>query len=159
MNQPASFRLQVGALKLLGWANGLEGWLTALAIAWSSVMLLVPMSWETALITAVDWPLPPTHLALVLLVSSIFSLIALRQRWRTGRMQTSLIAFLIWGLLGIYDLTIPPKPAYQDATTHLMAAVGELAVYVRILIGFDQRPNQLATLVHQRDDNSGEKEP
>lgn len=159
MNQPASFRLQVSALKVLGWANGLEGWLTMLGIAWSAVVLLIPGSWETAMVTAPGWPLPPPHLALVLLVSSLFSLVSLRQRWRAGRMQTSIIAFLVWGLMASYDLFIPLVPAYQDFTIHGLAAIGELGVYVRILIGFDQRANQLANLVHQQDDNSGEKDP
>ncbi len=138
----------MGMLRLLGWVNGLEGWLSLTALTFGLAMLLSPDWWDSAELSG--WPITPLDIATVLFCTGLCGAMGLRIRWRWLRMQSSIIAFMAWGLLAVYDTIVLPHHAItQDAMLHAMLALGELAVYVRVLVGLDLRSNQLAGLVRQ----------
>lgn len=143
-------------IKLLGWSHGLEFWLTLLAGAWGASALAFPDWWNTLWSQAEGWPLSPRSIAMVLITSSVGGFVSLWRGWRWMRMQSSILAFVAWGMLAVYDVRIPPVSMTQSAVTHSLLSLAELCVYVRILIGLDQRGNQLGSIVRGAGESKGE---
>lgn len=145
-----TFWLQVRMLRLLGWSHGLEGWLSLMALCWGASLLVYPSFWTTTWSTyRSEFPVTPIHLAWLLSLSGAVGLIGIKAGKRVWRMQTSVIAFIAWACLSVYDLVVPPLPFVQAFVMHSLIAGAELGVYVRILIGFDQRENQLGRYINR----------
>lgn len=143
----ASLRMQVALLRVLSWSNGLEAWLSLMALCWSMSILFFPSFLLKAWRDDTAWPITPLHLCYVLAISGAAGMLGLRNHSRWLRMQTSVIGFMCWGLLAVYDVIVPPLPLAQACTIHSLFALAELSVYMRVLIGFDKRENQLERMV------------
>jgi hypothetical protein len=148
-----AFWLQVRLLRLLGWSNGLEGWLSLMATCWGLSLLVYPSYWtQTWSAYRSEWPITPIHMAWVLTISGALGLGSMKTRSRHWRMQTSVLAFIAWACLAVYDLAVPPLPLVQAFVMHSLIAIAELGVYVRILIGFDSKTSQLASYIERPTD-------
>lgn len=152
----ASLRMQVGLLRILSWSNGLEAWLSLMAFCWSMSIMVWPSFLLTAWHQNDSWPITPMHLCYVLALSGLAGMFGLRHHSRFVRMQTSVVAFMAWALLAVYDVIVPPLPLAQACTVHGLFALAELSVYMRVLIGFDRRENQLERMIARPTDAPSE---
>lgn len=130
-------RVILSAVRVLAWRNGLEAFLSVLALLWGISSLLAPPYLAlTCAVNAGARNVAPAVIGYVLILTGGCGLIALVTRLRYVRMQSSVVAFIVWGLLAVWSYQ-EAVPVLNAAAIYSAFAVAELTVYVRILVGFD----------------------
>lgn len=125
-------RLSLALARFLAYTNGLEAFAALAAFAWAFGPLVSapPIA-------------PPVLVAAVTLVpAAITSLIAQACGWRRIRQITSLIAFYAWGLTAVHIFHTEPEGFALAGGLYIALCLGELAIYVRLLLSLDDRAKQ-----------------
>lgn len=125
-------RAALAALRLLAWSNGLEAGMALIALAFAAGALLYP----PALGLVGRFELAP-KLAVVMIATASVSLLSMHVGWRIGRMATSLVAFIGWGLLAVAALGELADVAQRTGLLFAAFAALELGVFVRLKLHMD----------------------
>ena len=138
MTRRMKSQLIVASVRLLAWRNGLESFLSYIGVLWGLSVLAFPHTWGATYSTNVaGWQVAPPRLAWVLLLTGLLGALSLVMHWRYLRMQSSVVAFIAWGLMAVWSYQALPAPLINDVAIYSAFAVAELAIYVRILAGLD----------------------
>ncbi|MGD9643826.1 MAG: hypothetical protein AB7V08_13940 [Elusimicrobiales bacterium] len=127
-------RISLALVRFLAYTNGLEAFTALAAFAWAIGLLLSGPAIATPIIFA----------ALALVPAAITSLLAQACGWRRIRQLTSLVAFYAWGLTAWHILRTEPEGFALAGGLYIALSLGELTIYVRILVSLDDRAKQEA---------------
>lgn len=131
-------RVVLALVRVLAWRNGLEGFMSALAILWGISALSFPAYWSQSCAGGMrTWSITPGYLGWTLVLTGLIGVASLAGKWRYLRMQSSVVAFIVWGLMAVWSFQSPPVPVADDVAVYSAFAVAELVIYVRILTGLD----------------------
>lgn len=133
IGQPLRIKATFQLLRFLAWSNGLESFLSFLAIAYSVSFWVFPV--HPAFADA--YPLAQ-RVSLAMAITGLAGIIATNTNWRWLRMGTSVAAFGCWALLAIGALGGNADMPQRACLTLFTIAVAELLVFVRIHMGVDR---------------------
>lgn len=144
MKQDIRGKTIITVIRMLAWRNGLEGFLSMVGLLWGASALAFPDYWALACAGGMQaWVLTPPYLGWVLIITGTSGILSLALKWRYLRMQSSVVAFIVWGLMAVWSFQIPAFPVADDVAIYSAFATAELVIYVRILAGLD--PSMQAT--------------
>lgn len=139
-------------VRFLSWQRGLEGFMCIVGVAWSVGMLVSPDTLAQSFPSPERFAMSSQILACILLSSCLIGYVAMAQDVRFIRKQTSVFAFVCWGLRAVFVLKVHPHPWHIFAI-YACFALAELSIYLRIHAGLDLRENQIGILNRR---NTGE---
>lgn len=125
-------RISLALVRFLAYTNGLEAFTALAAFAWAIGLLLSGPAIAPLIIFA----------AIAIVPAAIASIVAQACGWRRVRQLTSLIAFNAWGLTAYHILHTEPEGFALAGGLYIALALGELTIYVRILVALDDRAKQ-----------------
>lgn len=127
MGQPWTVRISFQAVRFLAWSNGLESFLSVLALAYVFGFWLFGPHPAFAL----AYPLAE-QVSWVLLATGSFGIIGLNAEWRPLRMGSSVMAFMAWGLLAAAGLAGGADIMPRSSIFLAALSLAELMVFVRL---------------------------
>lgn len=132
IGQPLRIRAVVQILRFLAWSNGLESFLSFLAVAYATGFWVFPA--HPAFADA--YPLAE-RVSVALAATGAAGILATNVHWRWLRLGTSAAAFGCWGLLAVGALAGNADMPQRASLTLAALSFAELLVFVRIHIGMD----------------------
>lgn len=145
-------RFALLAVRLLAWRNGLEGFTSLTGMAWGFAALAFPAYWSMPCAGSMHaWLLTPALLGWLLVGTGALGMASLFGQWRVLRMQTSVMAFMVWGLMAVWSYQVPTVPVADDIAVYSAFAMAELMIYVRILVGLDPSREAKSSALFQLD--------
>jgi hypothetical protein len=135
---PAKNVIALLTVRCLAWRNGLEGFTSLAAFLWGLSVLSLPAYWREPCAGSMHlWLITPRLLGPVLIATGAVGFVSLGRSWRYLRRWTSVVAFMVWGLMAVWSYQVPAIPVVDDVAIYSAFAAAELAIYVRILAGLD----------------------
>jgi hypothetical protein len=146
-------RVAVWGVRFLSWQRGLEGFMCILGISWAVGLLVSGDYIQTSCALPQSKFIPPSSIAVIMLISCTVGFLGMLHRSSYLRMQTSVIAFMAWGMRVVLAFEATVRPWHVIAM-YTCFSLAELSIYVRILTGLDRRENQITKRAKRRESDS-----